>query len=228
MALICAEGITKEYETPTGTIRVLDGVDLVLEHGQVLAIVGHSGCGKTTLLNLLGGLDLPTSGRITFEGTRLDTMNDRELGLLRNRHIGFVFQSYLLQPWRSVLDNIALPLLVGGFGVRESFERARQVLEEVGLGGMGRHEVRQLSGGQKQRVALARAVANHPKLLLVDEPTGNLDPRSSLEVFELLLSYNRRHNTTLLIVTHDPLVEEFHLPLVTLVHGRLVSCGTPS
>jgi ABC-type lipoprotein export system ATPase subunit len=222
VALIRAEKLVKEYRTSTGVNRVLDGVDLELEPGQILAIVGHSGCGKTTLLNLLGGLDQPTSGSLYFDGVALNQMSDRVLARLRNFHVGYLFQSWLLQARRRVVDNVVLPLLVRGIPLRTAFVRAREALDEVGLGQYATMRVAELSGGQKQRVALARAIANRPRLLLVDEPTGNLDTRTSLEIFELLLEYNRHHGATLVIVTHDPLVEKFHLPLATIRDGKLL------
>ncbi len=223
MALVRAEQVVKEYRTPYGPNRVLDGVDLELAEGEILAIVGHSGCGKTTLLNLLGGLDEPTSGIVYFDGKPLPYGSDAELAHFRNQQVGYLFQSYLLQQRRTVRDNVALPLLVAGVPLREIFTRVEDALREVGLDEYLNVRVSQLSGGQKQRVALARAIINRPRLLLVDEPTGNLDTRTSLEIFELLLSYNRSHRTTLVIVTHDPLVEKFQLPLVTIQDGRLVA-----
>jgi len=222
VALIRAEKLVKEYRTSTGVTRVLDGVDLELEPGQILAIVGHSGCGKTTLLNLLGGLDQPTSGTLCFDGVALNQMSDRVLARLRNFHVGYLFQSWLLQAPRRVMDNVVLPLLVRGIPLRTAFGRAREALDEVGLGQYATMRAAELSGGQKQRVALARAIVNRPRLLLVDEPTGNLDTRTSLEIFELLIEYNRRHGATLVIVTHDPLVEKFHLPLATIRDGKLL------
>ncbi|MGB9691095.1 MAG: ABC transporter ATP-binding protein [Candidatus Sumerlaeaceae bacterium] len=221
MALIRAENLKKEYHTKTGMIRVLDGVELELDCGQILAIVGHSGCGKTTLLNLLGGLDTPTAGRVYFKGRALGDLDDTQLAAYRNKHVGYLFQSYLLQPRRRAVENVVLPLLLAGVSLREARKRATSALEEVGLDELAYALVAELSGGQCQRVALARAIVNQPEILLVDEPTGNLDTQTSLEIFELLLEYNRRRNATLVIVTHDPLVEKFHLPLATIEDGKL-------
>lgn len=222
MAVIRAEKLVKEYITKSGVTRVLDGVELTLEQGEILAVVGHSGCGKTTLLNLLGGLDQPTAGSIYFKDVALGHLTDAELAAYRNKHVGYLFQSYLLQPRRRALENVLLPLLLAGVSLREARRRALQALEEVGLLEYAGAKVSELSGGQRQRVALARAIVNRPEILLVDEPTGNLDTRTSLEVFELLLNYNSREKATLVIVTHDPLVEKFRLPLATITEGKLV------
>jgi ABC-type lipoprotein export system ATPase subunit len=222
VAIIRTHGLVKEYSSSGGTTRVLDGINLTLEKGDVVAIVGHSGCGKTTLLNILGGLDRPTSGKLYYNDIPADEMNERELAVFRNKHIGYLFQSYLLQPRRSVSDNVVIPLLLAGVPLRVAFARVREALAEVGLADYANAPIGTLSGGQKQRVALARAIANRPEVLLVDEPTGNLDSRTSIEVFELLLNYNRTHNATVVIVTHDPLIEQFSIPLMTLENGKLV------
>ncbi|MCX7626288.1 MAG: ABC transporter ATP-binding protein [Candidatus Sumerlaeaceae bacterium] len=222
MALIRVEEVVKEYIGLHGVTRVLDGVSLELEQGDVLAVVGKSGCGKTTLLNLLGGLDSPTAGKIFFDDCWLGCLSQTGLAKYRNEKVGYLFQSYLLQLRRTAAENVVLPLLLAGKPLRQSLRRAHEALEEVGLAHVANQRVAQLSGGQKQRVALARAIVNKPPLLLVDEPTGNLDTVTSLEIFELLLNYRSRCHATIVIVTHDPLVEKFKLPLMTLAEGKLV------
>jgi len=222
VALIEVVDVVKEYRTSVASTRVLDGANLKLERGEVLAVVGRSGCGKTTLLNLLGGLDKPSRGAVLFEGRPLHNFSEKELAAYRNSHVGHLFQSYHLQPRRRTIENVILPLLIAGIPLREARERGRDALREVGLGAYDRTFVAELSGGQKQRVALARAIVNRPRLLLVDEPTANLDTQTSLEIFELLIGYQQRYQATLVIVTHDPLVETFHLPRVTIIDGKIV------
>lgn len=222
MALIRVRDIVKEYPNRHGVTRVLDGVSFELDRGDILAVVGRSGCGKTTLLNLLGGLDSPTAGEVFFNGCSLGAFSEKELAKYRNEKVGYLFQSYLLQLRRTSVENVVLPLLLAGKGLRESLSVAHEALEQVGLGHIAKQRIAELSGGQKQRVALARAIVNKPVLLLADEPTGNLDTRTSLEIFELLLDYRTRHGATIVIVTHDPLVEKFRLPLMTLEEGKLV------
>lgn len=222
MALIRVRDVVKEFPNRYGVTRVLDGVSFELERGDILAVVGRSGCGKTTLLNLLGGLDSPTAGEVFFNDCSLRGFSEKELAKYRNEKVGYLFQSYLLQLRRTSVENVVLPLLLAGKSLRDAFCLAHEALEQVGLAHIANQRVAELSGGQKQRVALARAIVNNPVLLLVDEPTGNLDTRTSLEIFELLLDYQSRRRATIVIVTHDPLVEKFRLPLMTLEEGRLV------
>ena len=215
--------VTKEYETNGGAVRVLDRACLQLDSGSFHAIVGRSGTGKTTVLNLIGGLDQPTSGQVLFEGRHLESMTDRDLSGFRNRTVGFVFQTFFLRPMRSVLDNVIAPMLFDSHSLPDARRRGLEVLDEVGLGTFASTKVRQLSGGQRQRVAVARAVVNRPRVLLADEPTGNLDTETSLEIFELIRTYNQRHGTTVVVVTHDPLVTKYGIPMLTLVDGAIVT-----
>ncbi len=220
--MIEARNVAKHYGDGSRDVRVLDGWTQTIAPGEFLALVGRSGTGKTTVLNLIGGLDQPTSGEILFEGRHLEQMDDAELSRFRNEAVGFVFQTFFLRQMRTAVDNVMVPMLFDSVPVREAKARAREALEEVGLGHLAGTQVRRLSGGQRQRVAIARAVVNRPRLLLADEPTGNLDTATSLEIFELLRAYNRNHGTTVVVVTHDPLVEKFHIPMMTIVDGRLV------
>lgn len=185
--------------------------------------MGRSGTGKTTVLNLLGGLDQPTSGQILFEQIHLEGMSDNDLSAFRNRSVGFVFQNFFLRTMRTALENAIVPLMFSSMSVKQARERGSEALAEVGLSDYRDVAVRRLSGGQRQRVAIARAIVNQPKLLLADEPTGNLDTGTSLEIFELLRGYNQQHETTVVVVTHDPLVERFAIPMLTISGGRLMS-----
>lgn len=213
--------VTKEYPTATGALRILDQTSFTMEQGSFHALVGRSGTGKSTVLNLIGGLDRPNSGELLFEGVHLEAMDDGQLSKFRNHAVGFIFQTFFLRPMLSALDNVIVPLLFNSMRLRDARQRGLEALEEVGLADQAKKQVRKLSGGQRQRVAIARATVNRPKLLLADEPTGNLDTQTSLEIFELLRSCNAR-STTVVVVTHDPLVEKFQIPMITIEQGQLV------
>ena len=192
--------VGKSVAGPEGEVRILDGVDLTVDEGDSVAIVGASGSGKTTLLGLLAGLDLPTRGSIELAGQRLDALDEEARAALRARDVGFVFQSFHQLPSLTAEENVALPLELAG---REDASRVREVLHAVGLEPRRRHYPRQLSGGEQQRVALARAFVGRPRILFADEPTGNLDQATGQHVSELLFELNRRSGTTLVLVTHD-------------------------
>ena len=192
--------VGKSVAGPEGEVRILDGVDLTVDEGGTVAIVGASGSGKTTLLGLLAGLDLPSRGSITLAGQRLDALDEEARAALRAREVGFVFQSFHLLPSLTAEENVALPLELAG---REDAARVREVLESVGLEKRRRHYPRQLSGGEQQRVALARAFVGRPRILFADEPTGNLDQATGAHVAGLLFEMNQRNGTTLVLVTHD-------------------------
>jgi putative ABC transport system ATP-binding protein len=194
------DDVGKTVAGPEGEVRILEGVDLTVDEGDSVAIVGASGSGKTTLLGLLAGLDLPSRGAITLAGQRLDTLDEEARAALRAREVGFVFQSFHLLPSLTAEENVALPLELAG---REDATRVRDVLESVGLDKRRRHYPRQLSGGEQQRVALARAFVGRPRILFADEPTGNLDQATGQHVSELLFELNSRNGTTLVLVTHD-------------------------
>lgn len=219
--LLLLEGVTKDYGTRVIT-HVLKGIDLVVEPGEFLALTGPSGSGKTTLLNLIGLLDRPTGGRITFQGVDVSTLNETQTTQLRGRGIGFVFQFHHLLPAFTAQENVMMPLLADrGKKDTEMVARAASLLEEVGLSGRAWHKATDLSGGQQQRVALARSLVMHPPMVLADEPTGNLDTESGEQVFQLLREFNRRHQTAFVIVTHDEKLAERCDRRVHMVDGRI-------
>jgi ABC-type lipoprotein export system ATPase subunit len=220
--LIEGRNISKQYVSSDRTVRILESADFQIAAGDFMALIGRSGVGKTTVLNLLGGLDRPNSGELLFDGTHLETMDDQALSSFRNKTVGFIFQSFFLRPLRTAVESVMVPLLFGDTTVSKARERARAALTEVGLGTLTQSPVNRLSGGQKQRVAIARAIANQPKLILADEPTGSLDTATSLEIHQLLRNYNREHGATVIVVTHDPLVEQVGASKFTITDGKLV------
>jgi lipoprotein-releasing system ATP-binding protein len=204
-----------------GRLQVLRGLSLEVKPGETLSIVGPSGSGKSTLLNLIGALDLPTSGEVFFDGENLATLSDAELALLRNRKIGFIFQSHHLLPQCTVLENVLVPVVATGAASSEAVERGRRLLNRVGLGERLKHRPGQLSGGERQRVAVVRALINQPRLLLADEPTGALDRRSADNLADLLLELNREEQVALIIVTHSEELAQRTGRALTLRDGRL-------
>ncbi len=219
--LIRVEGLCKRFGEGEAAIDVLNGVDLVLEPGDRVAVVGQSGVGKSTLLHILGTLEQPTSGSLAFEGEDVFGRSSGELARLRNRFLGFVFQFHHLLPEFSAIENVMMPGLLQERSRGEMYERAGEILREVGLSHRLDHPVGKLSGGERQRVAVARALVLEPPLVLADEPTGNLDPATGADVAGLLLEMNRTRGTTLVVVTHSArMAEELGRTLV-LVEGRL-------
>jgi len=218
--LIAVRELVKTYRIGGGEVRALDRVTLEIARGECVAIMGPSGSGKSTFMNMLGCLDVATSGSYRLAGAEVAGLSDDALAAIRNRSIGFVFQQFNLLPRTRALDNVALPLLYSGIGRAERERRARQRLEQVGLGDRVEHTAAQLSGGQQQRVAIARALVNDPLLLLADEPTGALDTRTSLEVMALLQSLNR-NGQTVVFVTHEAEVARFASRIVRFRDGRI-------
>jgi lipoprotein-releasing system ATP-binding protein len=220
--MISVKNLSKSYETPGETIHVLTDLNLSLHAGDTASIVGPSGCGKSPLLNLLGALDRPTSGSIEIDGRNIATLSDPQASTFRNHSLGFIFQQHLL-PQLTVLENVLIPRLAGDWTETpaETEERARMLLETVGLGQRLNHLPWQLSGGEKLRAAVARALINQPKLIIADEPTGSLDPTSTDIVADLLLDLNRTQNTTLIIVTHNPVLAKRMGKTFELRNGKL-------
>lgn len=202
-------------------IRALDGVNLNIERGEFLAIVGPSGSGKSTLLNQIGILDTPTSGTILLDGVDVTKMSDKQRSITRNRQLGFIFQYHHLLPDFNALENAMMPLLISGVKSSTAREVASRMLYEVGLGDRMDHRPNQLSGGQNQRVAIARALVNKPSIVIGDEPTGNLDTKSSESIYELLRKLNREHKQTFILVTHDERMAAKTDRIIRLVDGRI-------
>jgi len=213
--------LCKDYPTRSGPLSVLRGIDLELQPGEALAVMGPSGSGKSTLLHILGTLDTPTSGSVRLANKEPFTLPERELADFRNRHIGFVFQDHYLLPQCSVLENVLVPTLVSRNGQADAEKWARQLLERVGLSGRLEHRPAELSGGERQRVAVARALIQRPILLLADEPTGNLDRRNAQAVGQLLLDRHREQNTILVVVTHSAELARGFPRQMEMVDGQL-------
>ena len=216
------EGVRKHYPAGEGVVRALDGIDLRIEEGAYVAVMGPSGSGKSTLMNVLGCLDVPTSGRYRLHGQEVGALDDDRLSDLRNREIGFVFQSFNLLPRLNALENVALPLEYAGVRKDERLRRAAEALRQVGLADRMTHRPDALSGGQRQRVAVARALVTHPSLILADEPTGNLDTAATAEVMKLFDAIHRKGNTVRL-VTHDEAVARHAQRIVRLRDGKIES-----
>jgi putative ABC transport system ATP-binding protein len=220
--VIHIEGVTKLYQMGDEIIRALRGVALKIHRNEYLAIMGPSGSGKSTLMNMLGCLDTPTAGHYEFSGKDVSSMTDDELAEIRNREIGFVFQTFNLLPRSNALHNVELPLIYAGVHRHERIERARQALENVGLGDRMHHRPNELSGGQRQRVAIARALVTRPSIILADEPTGNLDSRTGVEIMELFERLYEQGNT-IIVVTHEEDIARHARRIVRLRDGLIES-----
>ena len=218
--LLVLEGVWKTYDSGENAVHALRGIDLVIERGDYVAIMGPSGSGKSTLMHILGCLDTPTKGRYALAGSEVASLSPGKLAEIRNRFVGFVFQSFNLLPRASVQRNVELPLLYGGVGRTDRRQRALAMLERVGLGNRAHHLPGQLSGGQRQRAAAARALVTEPALLLADEPTGNLDQTTGAEVMDLFDELNR-NGQTVILVTHDPQVASRAHRIVRIVDGLI-------
>jgi len=222
MGLIDLKDIHKVYDMGAEKVRALNGVDLVVERGEYVAIMGSSGSGKSTLMNLVGCLDTPSSGSYVLNGVAVQELDDSQLAGIRNKEIGFVFQTFNLLARTDALHNVELPLIYAGMSRGERRDRARRALEKVGLGSRMHHQPNELSGGQRQRVAIARALVNDPSILLADEPTGNLDSTTSEEIMALFDELHQGGNTVVL-VTHEPDIAEHAWRKVMLKDGKVVS-----
>ena len=221
--MIKLEKIDKVYRTETIETTALKHVNLHVEKGEFLAVMGPSGCGKSTLLNIMGLLDKPTKGEVQIDELEVKTFGDRKLAKLRNRKIGFVFQSFHLINDLSVVDNVEIPLLYRRMSGKERRKKALEVLEKVGLSARTKHFPRQLSGGQCQRVAVARAIVGNPEIILADEPTGNLDSVMGAEIMDILMRLNKEEKTTIVMVTHDEHLAEQAHRIIRLFDGSQVS-----
>ena len=218
LPVIFTENLTKSYEK--GSIKALDGVNLVIERGDFVSIIGPSGSGKSTLLNMLGGLDKPTSGTVIIDG--VDITKEKDLSELRSDKVGFIFQLHNLIPNLNALDNVEIPLIGTGMKEKEMKQRAKYLLEAVGLGDRMKQKPNKLSGGQRQRIAIARALVNNPSIILADEPTGSLDTKTGARILDLLRNIQENNNVTLIIVTHDPEVAAMANRTIKIRDGRII------
>jgi len=215
--------VEKSFGEGDARLEVLKSIDLKLASGEMVALVGSSGAGKSTMLHVMGGLDRPTSGRVLFEGSDIYEMNMAALSMFRNRDLGFVFQAHHLLPEFTALENVMMPPLIAKVSKEEAREKALDLLSRVGLSNRGHHKSGELSGGEQQRVAVARAMVMHPKLLLADEPTGNLDSKTGDDVFEIIMELNRYIGTSFVMVTHNEKLASKTGRQIVVQDGRLVS-----
>lgn len=219
--IIQLQKLFKFYQVGNEIIKALRNINLQIYKNEYVAIMGPSGSGKSTMMNILGCLDTPTYGQYFLNGKDVSKMNENELAEVRNKEVGFVFQTFNLMPRYTALENVALPLVYAGVGKLERMQRAKEVLERVGLGDRVMHKPNELSGGQRQRVAIARALVNHPSIILADEPTGNLDSKTSVEIMRLFGQIHQMGNTVI-IVTHEEEIAEYAHRIIRLKDGRIM------
>jgi len=219
--IISSDNLRKRFTEGKLDVEVLKGISLELQAGEKIAIVGSSGSGKSTLLHILGGLDLPTSGTVKVMGKDIASLSDKERGDLRNHSLGFIYQFHHLLPEFTAIENVAMPLLIRGLSVKESTQKAQDILTKVGLSERLKHKPGQLSGGERQRAAIARALVTNPNAILADEPTGNLDHKTALQIFDLMQTLNQELQTAFIIVTHDMQLAEKMDKIYHLVDGHL-------
>ncbi len=220
-ASIQVKGLRKVYHMGKEKIIALNHVDREIEEGEICCLFGTSGSGKSTLLNMLAGLEKPTKGSIKIKNERVDLLDETSLATFRQKYIGFVFQSYNLIPSLTALENVSLPLIFQGMPRVKREKRAKEMLRAVGLKGRMKHKPKEMSGGQQQRVSIARAFVNRPTILFADEPTGNLDTHTTIEVMEMIRSIAREYNQTLIIVSHDPEIADYADRIITLIDGNI-------
>ncbi len=218
--IISCQNISKRFKEGKLDVEVLRGINLDIQAGEKIAIVGSSGSGKSTLLHILGGLDLPSEGSVQILGQDIATLSDAERGLLRNKSLGFIYQFHHLLPEFTALENVAMPLLIGGAKVVDATDKASEILEKVGLGERLNHKPGQLSGGERQRAAIARALVTQPQAVMADEPTGNLDHKTAMHIFDLMQSLNQEMQTAFIIVTHDMQLAEKMDKVYNLIDGN--------
>lgn len=223
MKIIETDEITKIYKIGDIAVNALNSVSLLIEKGEFAAIMGPSGSGKSTFMNILGCLDKPTSGRYLLEGADVSGLKKDDLSTIRNKNIGFVFQGFNLLPRTSAIENVELPMLYNSFSANERSQRAEAALKKVGLSGRENHHPNQLSGGQQQRVAIARALVNNAPIILADEPTGNLDTKTSAEIMELFTKLNTESNITIILVTHEHDIAAYSRRIIKFLDGCVVS-----
>lgn len=219
--LIKIKALRKVYKIGTEKVVALDKIDLEIGRGEICCILGTSGSGKSTLLNMLAGLEKPTSGSVTIEGKEITSFSEKQLAVFRQANLGFVFQSYNLLATMTALDNVAMPLLFLGVSRKERNARASRILHQVGLGTHINHKPTEMSGGQQQRVGIARAYANVPKIVFADEPTGNLDSKTTLEVMAIIVNLARDNDQTLVLVTHNPEIASYANRIVHIIDGNI-------
>ncbi len=223
MTLIEAQKLTKVYSLGDVEVRALDGISTSIEKGEFVAIMGQSGSGKSTFMNVLGCLDTPTGGHYLLDGVDTGGLSRDDLAEIRNKKLGFVFQGFNLLSRTSAIENVELPMLYNGLPTRERHDRAKEALKSVGLEGREGHHPNQLSGGQQQRVAIARALVNHAPIILADEPTGNLDTKTSIEIMELFVKLNSDSGITVILVTHEPDIAAYSKRIIRFLDGHIVS-----
>ncbi len=226
MEIIKTSGLIKDYILGKVKVRALSGVDMVIHKGEFVAIMGPSGSGKSTLMHIIGCLDRPTEGEYYLDDTLVSRMPKSALAAVRNRKIGFVFQSFNLLPHLNILKNVELPLMYGGMSYGKRRQKAREILESVGLGDRLKHKPTELSGGQRQRVAIARAIVNDPSILLADEPTGNLDSQAGGDILEIFNKLHQEGNTVIM-VTHDQAIAQRANRIIKIIDGKIVDGDTP-
>ncbi len=225
MSLMSMKGVTKDYKLGKTIVRALRGLDLEIEHGEIVAIMGPSGSGKSTLMHILGALDIPTAGTAMIDGSNLKDMKERQLVTFRGKKVGFVFQTFNLVQTLSALQNVELPMIFQGIGKSERIRKAKDLLTRVGLAERIRHKPNELSGGERQRVSVARALANDPEIILADEPTGNLDTETGQSILDLLKDLSTKDGKTVIIVTHDPEATAIADRIIKLRDGCVAAVG---